>query len=121
MNIASCSVGAAGLTESPTNAAAAADADAATNATVDVVRGSCWLKTESTGRCSSLYALNVTQAECCALQPGSRSVSYATGWTPTLNLTSRQYFYWIVVGQGVPGCQACRCKCHRMMLTHPSV
>ena len=94
----------AGHTESP------AATTATTDVTVDDVRGSCWLKTEPTGRCSGLYALNVTQAECCALRPGSRSISYATGWTPTLNLTSRQYFYWIVVGQGVPDCRACRCE-----------
>jgi len=76
----------------------------------DAVRGSCWLRTEPSGRCSGLYAVNVTRAECCALRPGSRYISYATGWTPTLDMTSRQYFYWIIVGQGVPGCQPCRSK-----------
>jgi len=116
VQLASCSVNVAGQGD---NNSSWRNAVASTNTTAAAagsgggdmtVRGSCWLRTESAGRCSGLYAMNVTQAECCALRPGSSSVSYATGWTPTLNLTSRQYFYWIIVGQGVPGCQPCRCK-----------
>lgn len=97
-----------GLWERPHIDSDASDADA-NNSSTDAV-GSCWLKMEPTGRCSGLYALNVTQSECCAFRPGARSVSYATAWTPIVDMTSRQYFYWIIVGHGVPGCRPCRCE-----------
>ena len=101
------------LTES-SPAAAADDDDDKSMTTVedeeDEERGSCWLNVDRPGRCSGLYALNVTRAECCALRPGSTAISYATGWSAVVNMTSRQYFYWVVVGNGVPGCQSCRCK-----------
>ena len=109
----------AGGTASAAAAAAAGGAGGAVsgddNTTVaaavdEQVRGSCWLNVDRPGRCSGLYALNVTRAECCAMRPGSRAISYATGWTPVLELTSRQYFYWVVVGHGVPGCLPCRCQ-----------
>jgi hypothetical protein len=76
-------------------------------------RGSCWLRLEQSGRCSGLYALNVTRAECCAMTPGSTSTSHANGWAPYAELTPRQNFYWILMQQGAPDCQPCRSKSSR--------
>ena len=66
--------------------------------------GSCWRRVNASGRCSEIYAENVTRGQCCAVSGWGMPLM---GWTPHPVLTPKQFFFWVVLTQGAPNCQAC--------------